>query len=71
LPDQLSYDSAALSFESICETCTYFQTTIEFRPVLVRQRDDTSTMGRTRPTDVAHHLAQHSDNFAEDNIAHC
>ena len=27
------------AFESICETCSYFQTTIEFRPTLQRQRD--------------------------------
>ena len=27
-------------FESICESCTYFQTTVEFRPTLQRQRDD-------------------------------
>ena len=27
-------------FESICESCTYFQTTHEFRPTLQRQRDD-------------------------------
>jgi site-specific recombinase XerD len=27
-------------FESICESCTYFQTTHEFRPTLERQRDD-------------------------------
>jgi hypothetical protein len=25
--------------ESACETCSYFQTTIEFRPTLLRQRD--------------------------------
>jgi hypothetical protein len=25
--------------ESACETCSYFQTTIEFRPTLGRQRD--------------------------------
>jgi site-specific recombinase XerD len=25
--------------ESACETCTYFQTSIEFRPTLIRQRD--------------------------------
>ena len=35
------------SFESICETCTYFQPTIEFRPVLTRQRDDAATKGQT------------------------
>ena len=27
------------AFESICETCTFFQTSIEFRPTLQRQRD--------------------------------
>ena len=26
--------------ESICETCTFFQTSIEFRPTLQAQRDD-------------------------------
>jgi hypothetical protein len=28
------------AFETICETCTYFTTGIEFQPVLLRQRDD-------------------------------
>jgi integrase len=28
------------AFESICETCSYFQTSIEFRPVLAAQHDD-------------------------------
>jgi len=28
------------AFESICETCTFFQTSIEFRPTLQAQRDD-------------------------------
>ena len=28
------------AFESICETCTYFQTSIEFRPTLTAQHDD-------------------------------
>jgi len=27
------------AFEAICETCTCFQTSIEFRPTLQRQRD--------------------------------
>src|SRR5215208_6129001 len=27
-------------FESICESCSFFVTTIEFRPTLQRQRDD-------------------------------
>ena len=33
-------------FESICESCTFFQTTIEFRPTLQRQRDDAETKGQ-------------------------
>jgi integrase len=33
-------------FESICESCTYFVTTIEFRPTLQRQRDDAADKGQ-------------------------
>ena len=33
-------------FESICESCTFFQTTIEFRPTLQAQRDDADTKGQ-------------------------
>jgi site-specific recombinase XerD len=33
-------------FESICESCTYFQTTHEFRPTLQRQRDDAARKGQ-------------------------
>ena len=33
-------------FESICESCTFFQTTIEFRPTLERQRDDAQAKGQ-------------------------
>lgn len=28
------------AFESICEQCSYFETGLEFRPILLRQRDD-------------------------------
>ncbi|HZE15159.1 MAG TPA: hypothetical protein VE197_05275 [Mycobacterium sp.] len=28
------------------ESCTFFQTTIEFRPTLERQRDDADTKGQ-------------------------
>ena len=38
-------------FESICESCTFFQTTIEFRPTLQKQRDDAATKGQVgRPS---------------------
>ena len=36
-------------FESICESCTFFVTTIEFRPTLQRQRDDAAAQGPNRP----------------------
>jgi Phage integrase family len=38
-------------FESICETCTFFQTSIEFRPTLQVQHDDATTKGQ-------HHRAE-------------
>jgi hypothetical protein len=33
-------------FESICESCTFFQTTLEFQPILERQRDDARAKGQ-------------------------
>jgi hypothetical protein len=33
-------------FESICEGCTFFVTTIEFRPTLQAQRDDAASKGQ-------------------------
>lgn len=33
-------------FESICESCTFFATTPEFRPTLQRQRDDAAAKGQ-------------------------
>jgi hypothetical protein len=33
-------------FESICESCSFFVTTIEFRPTLQRQRDDAADKGQ-------------------------
>jgi integrase len=34
------------AFETICETCTYFATTVEFRPVLRRQLADATKKGQ-------------------------
>jgi site-specific recombinase XerD len=34
------------AFESICETCSYFQTSIEFRPTLQAQHDHAATHGQ-------------------------
>jgi hypothetical protein len=33
-------------FESICESCTFFVTTIQFRPTLQAQRDDAHNKGQ-------------------------
>jgi hypothetical protein len=33
-------------FESICESCTFFVTTVDFRPTLRRQRDDAAAKGQ-------------------------
>ncbi|MCW2907095.1 MAG: xerD 2 [Actinomycetia bacterium] len=35
------------AFESICETCSYFQTSIEFRPTLAAQHDHAANHGQT------------------------
>ena len=33
-------------FESICESCTFFVTTLEFRPTLQKQHDDAERKGQ-------------------------
>lgn len=33
-------------FESVCESCSFFVTTVEFKPTLIRQRDDAATKGQ-------------------------
>ncbi|MGQ0434566.1 MAG: tyrosine-type recombinase/integrase [Microthrixaceae bacterium] len=33
--------------ESACETCSYFRTSVEFKPILIRQRDHARTHGQT------------------------
>ncbi|MHB8330221.1 MAG: tyrosine-type recombinase/integrase [Acidimicrobiales bacterium] len=34
------------TFESICESCSFFVTTVEFKPTLERQRDDAEAKGQ-------------------------
>ena len=46
------------AFESICETCTFFQTSIEFRPTLQAQHDDAIDQA-PRPPRAAVRLAAH------------
>ena len=40
------------AFESICETCTFFQTSIEFRPTLQAQHDDAKAKGQQHRADL-------------------
>ena len=48
-------------FESICESCTFFVTTIEFRPTLERQRDDATEKGQIGRQKVFEGLLQRLD----------
>jgi hypothetical protein len=38
------------AFESICETCAFFQTSIEFRPTLQAQHDHAASHGQLQRT---------------------
>ena len=47
--------------ESACETCSYFQTTIEFRPTLQRQRDHAQEHGQPERAAIFDKLIQQVD----------
>ena len=52
-------------FESICESCTYFQTTLEFRPTLQRQRDDAANKGQIARLKIFDGLLERLDTQAK------
>jgi hypothetical protein len=52
------------AFESICETCTFFQTSIEFRPTLQAQHDDASTKGQEHRAELFTNLLNKIDGSA-------
>jgi len=52
------------AFESICETCTFFQTSIEFRPTLQAQHDDASTKGQEHRAELFTNLLNKVDESA-------
>ncbi|MFI6760034.1 tyrosine-type recombinase/integrase [Micromonospora sp. NPDC050417] len=52
------------AFETICEACTYFQTSIEFRPVLQRQRDHAAEHGQEHRADLFDRLLTRVDRHA-------
>ncbi|MBI2858594.1 MAG: hypothetical protein HYX90_05900 [Chloroflexi bacterium] len=39
-------------YETICESCTCFSTTVEFLPVLEKQRQDAQTKGQAQRAQV-------------------
>jgi hypothetical protein len=51
-------------FESICEACTFFRTTIEFRPILQRQHDDAAAKGQTGRQNLFNNLITQIDEQA-------
>jgi Phage integrase family len=51
-------------FESICESCTFFATTIEFRPTLQRQRDDAAAKHQHDRQELFDRLLTELDNQA-------
>jgi integrase len=51
-------------FESICESCTFFVTTLEFRPTLQRQRDDAADKGQVGRQKVFDGLLERLDEEA-------
>lgn len=50
------------AFESICETCTFFQTSIEFRPTLHAQHDDAHAKGQTHRAQLFTQLLNNLEN---------
>jgi hypothetical protein len=44
------------AFESICETCTFFQTSIQFRPTLQAQHDHATNNGQHHRADLFNRL---------------
>lgn len=55
-PDELD-----CTFDSICQTCSYFTTGPAFLPVLTAQRDDAQTKGQTSRADLFNHLLQQAE----------
>ena len=49
-------------YETICESCTFFVTTIEFRPTLQAQRDDAASKGQTGRQRIYDGLLQRLEN---------
>ena len=51
-------------FESICEGCSFFVTTIEFRPTLRKQREDAAAKGQVGRQKIFDGLLERLENDA-------
>ena len=54
------------AFETICETCTYFSTTVEFRPTLRRQLADATKKGQSGRQKLYSELLEDLEGAAKD-----
>ena len=52
------------AFESVCETCAFFQTSIAFRPTLQAQHDDAQTKGQSHRAELFTSLLHRVDQDA-------
>lgn len=52
-------------FESICESCVYFQTTLESRPAFQRQREDAAEKGQVARLKIFDGLLERLDTRAK------
>lgn len=50
------------AYETICENCTFFQTSIEFRPTLQAQHDDAESKGQQHRADLFGRLLTNLEN---------
>jgi site-specific recombinase XerD len=56
-------------FESICESCTFFVTTIQFKPTLERQRDDAAHKGQVGRQKIFNGLLARLEEHTEEDAS--
>lgn len=56
--------------ESACETCSFFQTTIEFRPTPIRQREHAHQRGQTEREALFTGLIDRVDQATQNEVDH-
>ncbi len=54
------------AYETSCENCAFFQTSIEFRPTLQAQHDDAATIGQHERTALFSQLLDGLDDLDTD-----